>query len=34
MTRATVVFLGDNLFAYPEIDDQGQATTRVFRLSN
>ena len=31
-TRASVVFLGENLFAYPEIDEKGQATTRVFRL--
>lgn len=31
-TRASIVFLGDDLFAYPEIDDKGQATTRVFRL--
>jgi hypothetical protein len=31
-TRAPVVFLGDDLFAYPEMDEKGQATTRVFRL--
>ena len=31
-TRASLVFLGDNLLAYPEIDEKGQATTRVFRL--
>ena len=31
-TRAPVVFLGDDLFAYPEMDDSGQARTRVFRL--
>jgi hypothetical protein len=31
-TRAPVVFLGDDLFAYPEIDEKGQATTHVFRL--
>jgi hypothetical protein len=33
-TRASVVFLGDDRFAYPEIDENGQATTRVFRLPN
>jgi hypothetical protein len=33
-TRASVVFLGDNLFAYPEIDEKGQATTRVFKLTD
>jgi hypothetical protein len=32
VTRASVVFLGEHLFAHPEIDDEGQATTRVFRL--
>jgi hypothetical protein len=33
-TRPTIAFLGDDLFAYPVIDEKAQATTQVFRLTD